>query len=121
MKKIGIIIILFLMVPKLFAQNMYKTPSGKKYHLASCRMVKNVSAKLLTPYDIQKYHLTPCKICKPPLHIKKYLQTSDNKAVGQRQQSLRCKGLTKKGTRCKHRTKIANGYCFQHINQSKSN
>jgi hypothetical protein len=25
------------------AQTFYKTPSGKKYHLATCHMVKNVS------------------------------------------------------------------------------
>jgi hypothetical protein len=28
--------------------------------------------------------------------------------------SVQCNGLTKKGTRCKHNTSIANGYCFQH-------
>ncbi|WP_350028985.1 DUF5763 domain-containing protein [Flavobacterium terrisoli] len=29
-------------------------------------------------------------------------------------QTVQCKGTTKKGTRCKHMTSIANGYCFQH-------
>ena len=28
--------------------------------------------------------------------------------------TVQCKGLTKSGTRCKHMTRIANGYCFQH-------
>lgn len=28
------------------AQTVYKTPSGKKYHTATCRYVKNVSHKL---------------------------------------------------------------------------
>jgi hypothetical protein len=28
------------------AQIVYKTPSGSKYHLSNCRMVKNVSQKL---------------------------------------------------------------------------
>lgn len=101
------------------AQNVYKTPSGKKYHLASCRMVENVSRKLLGNEDISKLKLTPCKICKPPkakdLGISYVLI---NKAVG-KSKSVRCKGFTKKGTRCKHVTKIANGYCYQHTNQHK--
>ena len=28
--------------------------------------------------------------------------------------TVQCKGMTKKGTRCQHMTRIANGYCFQH-------
>lgn len=99
------------------SQNVYKTPSGKKYHLASCRMVENVSKKLLGKADISKHHLNPCKICKPPkvenLSISYALL---NKAVGE-SKSVRCKGITKKGTRCKHYTKIANGYCYQHTSQ----
>ena len=102
------------------AQNVYKTPSGKKYHLASCRMVENVSEKL-TPKKIAKYHLTPCKICRPPVvsAIIGYSSSlsNENKAVGA-SVSVRCSGKTKKGTRCKHKTKLANGYCYQHTNQS---
>ena len=112
-----VIIIITLMCFQVKAQNVYKTPSGKKYHLASCRMVENVSKKLLGKADISKHHLNPCKICKPPkvenLSISYALL---NKAVGE-SQSVRCKGITKKGTRCKHFTKIANGYCYQHTSQ----
>jgi len=96
------------------AQSVYKTPSGKKYHLSSCRMVENVSKKLLGSDDIAEYNLTPCKICKPPIKanlVKSY--NSSNKAVGS-SVSVRCKGKTKKGTRCKHKTKLADGYCYQH-------
>ena len=43
-----IIIIFFLQGPIIsYSQNVYKTPYGKKYHLASCRMVENVSSKLV--------------------------------------------------------------------------
>ena len=114
-----VIILLTLVSFKTKAQNVYKTPSGKKYHLASCRMVENVSSKLLGKTDISKYHLTPCKICKPPKV--KDLGISYpfiNKAVGQ-SKSVGCKGVTKKGTRCKHLTKIANGFCYQHTSQNK--
>lgn len=97
-----------------FGQIVYKTPSGTKYHLGSCRMVENVSKKLANAEDIAKYHLTPCKICKPPNLTALSTDLSfTNKAVGE-SESVQCKGKTKKGTRCKHKTKIANGYCYQH-------
>ncbi|WP_394342081.1 DUF5763 domain-containing protein [Sphingobacterium haloxyli] len=28
--------------------------------------------------------------------------------------SVRCRGITKAGARCKRKTKNVNGYCFQH-------
>ena len=96
------------------SQNVYKTPSGKKYHLSSCRMVENVSKKVVDDF----HQLTPCKICKPP--SKKFLQKGSlysNKAVGE-SSSVQCKGKTKKGTRCRHKTKLANGYCYQHSKQN---
>jgi hypothetical protein len=113
------IIVLFLMSFTFKAQNVYKTPSGKKYHLSSCRMVENVSKKLLGESDISKFSLTPCKICKPPV-FKNIVKTYSfiNKAVGE-SKSVRCKGVTQKGTICKHFTKIANGYCYQHKSQDK--
>ena len=102
------------------AQNVYKTPSGKKYHLSSCRMVENVSKKLLGNDDIAKYNLTPCKICTPSSTNRSISNfSSSNKAVGT-SSSVRCKAYTKKGTRCKHKTSLANGYCYQHTKQNSS-
>ena len=111
------IIFLTLMCFQVQAQDVFKTPSGKKYHLASCRIVENVSKKMLGKSDISKHNLTPCKICKPPA-VKDLIETFNfsSKAVGT-DDSVRCKGVTKKGTRCKHFTKIANGYCYQHTSQ----
>ena len=99
------------------SQTVYKTPSGKKYHLASCRMVENVSKQLVGKEDIESYGLEPCKICSPP--HKHQLQLSfgtSNKAVGEGRK-VRCKGYTQNGGRCKHITRLANGYCFQHTDQ----
>ena len=77
-----LILLLFCAI-SVAGQDVYKTPSGKKYHLSSCRMVENVSKKLVGEADISKYKLTPCKICKPPqknnLHS---FYSSSNKAVG---------------------------------------
>lgn len=117
------LIISFFLIPFLFTgigQDVYKTPSGKKYHLSNCRMVENVSKKLVGEKDINKNHLKPCKICKP--QIKNSLQKikfSPNKAVGE-SASIQCKGKTKNGTRCKHKTSIANGYCYQHTGQNNN-
>lgn len=83
-------------------------------------MVKNVSAKIITPEGIRKLGLEPCKICHPPLQnavVKSY--SGVNKAVGEGK-SVQCNGKTAAGTRCKHMTKIANGYCYQHTNQYKN-
>lgn len=96
------------------SQDLYKTPSGKKYHLSSCRMVENVSRKLLSINEISHSNLEPCKICKPPLvnNLKVSLSNED-KGVGT-SKSVQCKGKTKNGTRCKHKTRLSNGYCYQH-------
>ena len=102
-------ILLFSLVAQ--SQTVYKTPSGKKYHLASCRMVNNVSQKLTLQQAIN-LGLTACKICEPPIASQSNLH-SQKQAKGE-SSTVQCKGKTKAGTRCKHKTSIANGYCFQH-------
>ena len=83
-------------------------------------MVENVSKKLSGVAEINAAKLTPCKICKPPSisQLKKGNRFTD-KSVGTAS-SVRCKGTTQRGTRCKHYTKLANGYCFQHTKQENS-
>jgi hypothetical protein len=85
------------------AQTFYKTPSGKKYHLATCHMVKNVS-EAITLNEAKELGLEPCKICKPESISS---ETPTKKAKGQ-DATVQCRGLTKAGTRCKHMTSIAN-------------
>lgn len=104
------IILLLLISVSAKTQSVYKTPSGQKYHLATCRMVKNVSEKI-TIEQAKELGLEPCKICKPP--VINSSTPSSNKQQGEGQ-TVQCKGTTKAGTRCKHMTRIANGYCFQH-------
>jgi len=102
---------LFLFTSTVLAQRVYKTRSGAKYHRGTCRMVENVSEAISLEKAVQ-LGLSPCKICKPnnykPLRFK-----SSNQAQGENK-TVQCNAKTKKGTRCKHRTSIANGYCFQH-------
>ncbi len=105
--------LIFLFSVTATAQTVYKTPSGTKYHLASCRMVKNVSSST----SIEKAAasaLSPCKICKPPFKSKLGFMSSPKKAKVVNGLS-QCKGRTKQGRRCSRKTRIGNDYCFQHI------
>ena len=46
---------------------VYVTKTGKKYHLADCRYVKD--KKDLTEYTVaeaKKKKYEPCEVCKPP-------------------------------------------------------
>lgn len=107
------IILVLLFSVSARSQTVYKTPSGEKYHLATCRMVKNVSEEI-TVSKAKELGLQPCKICSPQNIYASGKST--NKPQGQ-STTVQCKGTTKAGTRCKHMTSIANGYCYQH--QSK--
>lgn len=110
MARLFLSFLLVLIIIKSEAQAVYKTPSGAKYHLEACRMVKNVSEKI-TLEEAAKIGLEPCKICKPqagPLPLQ-----SAKKEKGE-DRTVQCKGSTKKGSRCKHMTSIADGYCYQH-------
>jgi hypothetical protein len=93
------------------AQSVYKTPSGEKYHLAVCRTVKNISEEISVA-KARELGLQPCKVCRPQ-NI--YASGSSSKTPqGQSKSTVQCKGITKAGTRCRHMTSIANGYCYQH-------
>lgn len=113
MKKIVLLIMLFLCcnTTAILAQHVYKTPSGKKYHLATCRMVENVSKKISLDKATES-GLGPCKICKPPVGAMA-IPDCDKEGKGT-DKTIQCKGTTKAGSRCKHMTRIANSYCFQH-------
>jgi hypothetical protein len=104
-------LILLLFPVSMQAQTVYKTPSGAKYHLATCRMVKNVSEQI-TIEQAKELGLEPCKICNPPASSTS-ASSSSNRPQGQGA-TVQCRGYTKAGTRCKHMTRIGNGYCFQH-------
>ena len=110
MKHLKLLLLLLFAISSQ-SQTVYKTPSGAKFHLESCRMVTNVS-KAISISDALDLGLTSCKICKPPT-----VQKANNfvsKSAKGTGNTVQCKGKTQKGTRCKHKTSIGNGYCFQH-------
>lgn len=104
------LLFLLLCSVSLKAQIVYKTPSGAKYHLSTCHMVKNVSEEI-TVSKAKEMGLQPCKICKPQTIYGS--GSVPGKAQG-KSTTVQCLGKTKSGTRCKHMTSIANGYCYQH-------
>ncbi len=106
-----LLILLTLFCYTANSQKVYKTPTGKKYHQASCNTVNNVSA-VLTVAEAVQLGLEPCKICKPPV-INSASREAPQTPRGE-SNTVQCKGLTKAGAQCKNRTRIANGYCFQH-------
>ena len=121
-----LVYLLLLLLPGSYSQAVYKTPSGRKYHTADCRMVKNVSQQL-TLAEALRLHLEPCKICHPEAQeslvqpVQQLLQQPVSPTYEKQEKrpagtgrTVRCQGITKKGTRCKHMTSIGNGYCFQH-------
>lgn len=81
-------------------------------------MVKNVSESVNTQ-QIREMGLTPCKICNPTTINGINISYPPINTLGKTKQSYQCNGITKRGTRCKHHTHIANGYCYQHKNQKK--
>lgn len=104
----------------LQAQKVYKTPSGERYHTATCKSVKNVSEEIEIT-KAKKLGLTPCKICNPNNGTANFVSNSDsslgiksNEVKGENSVASQCKGTTQKGNRCKNKTKNKNGYCHHH-------
>lgn len=104
---------LLLLSVNLSAQTVYKTPSGSKYHLSGCRMVKNVSTSLSVDNALKK-GLMPCKFCRPPFKVVSGI-SSKPKPVAGINSTNQCYAKTKKGLRCKRNTRIGNNFCFQHL------
>jgi methylphosphotriester-DNA--protein-cysteine methyltransferase len=112
LRNLLLVLALLFLSASLKAQYVYKTPSGGKYHLSTCRTVKNVSERI-TVDKAKELGLQPCKVCKPQNIYGSSSSPATNKAQGQAE-TVQCKGTTKAGSRCKHMTSIGNGYCFQH-------
>ncbi|OWK73722.1 hypothetical protein CBW16_09500 [Flavobacteriaceae bacterium JJC] len=111
MKYIAVFLLFFVI--NVSAQTVYRTPSGSKYHLSGCRMVKNVSSALSIQAALGE-GLSPCKICRPPFSQALGIVSKPKKTSGVNSPN-RCFATTKSGTRCKRNTRIGNNFCFQHL------
>lgn len=111
-----ILFLLFAMVCQ--AQTVYKTRTGAKYHVQTCRYLK--SSFETTVAEAQAEGLTACSVCKPsagaaggavaPTSSYQSTNVSSSSSSGSRQ----CSGTTKAGARCKRMTTSSNGRCYQH-------
>ncbi|MBE8714729.1 hypothetical protein [Sphingobacterium hungaricum] len=118
-----ILFLVFNVALKGIGQTVYTTPSGKKYHTATCHHIKNVSHKR-TLVDAEKLGFTPCSQCNPKQQEQAgFVSTPSSGGLGIKRGEARgiksiatqCKAIAKStGKRCKHMTKNVNGYCAQH-------
>jgi hypothetical protein len=114
------IAIIGLLFSNLYAQTVYITKTGEKYHEQGCRHLKKSSLSINLSEALKRGYL-PCGVCKPSTTLnstgidKKNNSTSSNsnKPVNETS-SQQCTGKTKAGSRCKRLTKSSNGLCWQH-------
>jgi hypothetical protein len=78
--------------------------SNGVYHQVGCYLLGTTYTST-TIGQAERNGATECSTCKP-----KYItQGSSESSV-----AVQCRGYTKKGNRCKNRTKSSNGYCYLH-------
>lgn len=117
----------FLMACPSSSQEVFVTPSGKKFHRATCRHVDNTYASLPSISEAIKRGYTACKHCNPnaakPDNLQEILDKKTSYQIDNIDEevlldnSTQCLGFTKKGLRCLHKTQNTNRYCYQHLEQ----
>lgn len=122
-KQLLLIALLFsFYINSSFAQTVYVTKSGKKYHTAECRYTNNNSTALSLSDAINKGY-EACKICKPAsssLPPGSFANPDngsgniDDSYQNYSTEKVQCLAITKSGNRCKRTTKSPNGKCWQH-------
>ncbi|MBL7864706.1 MAG: hypothetical protein JNK10_07525 [Cyclobacteriaceae bacterium] len=100
MNKLSILLfsVCLLLAGRAHGQIVYASDKGEKYHTADCNL--SGEAKDMRLATAQKAGKKPCAICKPEDHFK--------------DKTVRCKGKTTDGTRCKRMTSTKAGKCYQH-------
>ncbi len=59
----GMLMTMLATTTYVFAEDVYSTSNGKKYHKEGCRLVKNKGAKKIDKADAVKKGLAPCHSC----------------------------------------------------------
>jgi methylphosphotriester-DNA--protein-cysteine methyltransferase len=120
MNKLFISCILFLFLTSTaFAQTVYITKSGSKYHTSSCSYLS--SSKISIDLSEAKSRgFTACSRSKPDskvdANVKNEKKTETTIEVKEQKTttSNQCEAITKKGTRCKRKAQTGSRYCWQH-------
>lgn len=120
---------LFILCSQGFAQQVYITKTGEKYHEGTCRYL----SRSKIPKDLKDVidYYDACKVCKPPATVSKAVKKSPAKKTSpvkkpayvpakkrvpakSKATSVQCSGRTKAGARCKRMTTSSSGKCYQH-------
>lgn len=121
MKKQALLLtaLLTLFLSNVFSQSVYITKHGKKYHMESCRYLRQSKIPIELNVAFAR-GFEACKVCNPPKSV-----SSNQNNVGNNSQptiknenvsniNAQCSATTKAGSRCKRTTKSQNGFCWQH-------
>lgn len=113
-QKLFLTLIFVFLMGNIFAQTVYVTKSGKKYHKANCRSLSK-SSIAISLADAKAKGYQPCKVCYGK-SANAPSQTTQNKKQEEVKdsESTQCNATTKAGARCKRKTKSPNGFCKQH-------
>ena len=57
------LVMTMLTATAVFAEDVYATHNGKKYHKESCRLIKNKKPQKIDKAEAIKKGLTPCNSC----------------------------------------------------------
>jgi len=108
---------------QLSAQTCFITKSGAKYHKATCSYLRH-SAIAIKLSDAQQKGYSGCSRCRPnansltavksSFYTNKYAKTTYKVKSVSKCSTTQCSGSTKKGRRCRNRTKNCSGRCHHH-------
>lgn len=107
---ISALLILLLVVRVAFAQTVYTTRTGKKYHVDGCQYLRQSKIRTDVASAISNGY-TACLVCRPS--SKSNSSTSSGNA-NKNVVSKRCTAATSSGKRCRRMTTNTNGRCYQH-------
>ena len=121
--KLVLLFVLFSFAFQITAQTtVFTTKTGQKYHKEDCRYL--IKSKRKTTIKKAKFNgYVACKVCVPRekgnvknivAKKKSSYKVSTKKRASKKSIATRCTGTTKKGARCKRRTKNNSGRCWQH-------
>jgi hypothetical protein len=125
MKRRILLLTLFLsfLIINVFAQTVYITKTGAKYHTDGCRYLSK-SKIAIDLNDAINQGYGACSVCKPPTKASNQATTKTKTTASEvqsqstnsvsRSTSVQCSATTKAGLRCKRMTKSPNGRCWQH-------
>ncbi|MFV9551431.1 hypothetical protein [Algibacter sp. PT7-4] len=122
MKSLKILLLFFSLAiaNNAWAQKVYTTKTGEKYHKNNCRYLK-YSKKAYTLQKAIQLGFAACSVCKPTETSVK--QSVKNQSVSPQSNSYapkkavyakQCIGKTQSGKRCKRKTKNVNQKCYLH-------